>query len=118
MAISFIVPIIMLRFHIDIRHLNFVNTFRSLAFISAFYWSSMKFITNMEQEIVPHWRRGDKTTVRAIAQISRVTLSIFVVLAILPTLGFSGSSLLAFGGAGGIAVGFAAKDTLANFWVG
>ncbi|OGT50374.1 MAG: hypothetical protein A3E82_05010 [Gammaproteobacteria bacterium RIFCSPHIGHO2_12_FULL_38_11] len=115
LAISFIVPIVMLRFHIDIRHVNFVNTLRSLFFITAFYWSLLKFIRNMEQEISPHWRRGDKTTVRAIAQLSRVILTVFVVLAILPILGFSGSSLLAFSGAGGIAVALAAKDTCANF---
>ena len=115
MAISFIVPIVMLRFDIDIRHLNFVNTLRSLFFISAFYWTLLKFITMMEQEIVPHWHRGDKTTVRAIAQISRVVLTIFFVLAILPILGFSGSSLLALSGAGGFGIAYAAKDSLANF---
>lgn len=115
LAISFIIPIIMLRFHIDLRHVDFVNTLRSLFFIAAFYWSLMTFITMMEQEIVPHWHRGDKTTVRAIAQLSRVVLSIFVVLAILPTLGFSGSSLLALSGAGGFGIAYAARDSFANF---
>jgi MscS family membrane protein len=36
----------------------------------------------------------------------------------LQTLGFSISGVLAFGGVGGIAVGFAAKDLLANFFGG
>jgi len=40
------------------------------------------------------------------------------VLTALQTLGFSISGVLAFGGVGGIAVGFAAKDLLANFFGG
>ena len=36
----------------------------------------------------------------------------------LQSLGFSVSGVLAFGGIGGIAVGFAAKDLLANFFGG
>jgi MscS family membrane protein len=39
-------------------------------------------------------------------------------LVILQTLGYSISGVLAFGGIGGIAVGFAAKDLLANFFGG
>ena len=37
---------------------------------------------------------------------------------VLQTLGFSVSGVLAFGGIGGLAVGFAAKDLLANFFGG
>jgi MscS family membrane protein len=40
------------------------------------------------------------------------------VLAVMQTMGFSISGLLAFGGMGGIAVGFASKDLLANFFGG
>ena len=36
----------------------------------------------------------------------------------LQTLGYSISGLLALGGVGGIAIGFAAKDLLANFFGG
>ena len=117
MAISFIIPIVMLRFKIDISHLGFVNTLRSLCFIGAFYWSFLKFITKMEQEIVPRSGRipvRDKTTLRALAQLSRIILTILVLLAVLPMLGFSTGSLLAFGGVGGLGVAFAAKETLSN----
>src|SRR3990167_1551005 len=117
MAISFIIPIVMLRFKIDISHLNFVNTLRSLCFVGAFYWSFLTFITKMEQEIVPRSGRipvRDKTTLRALAQLSRIILTIVVLLAVLPMLGFSTGSLLAFGGVGGLGVAFAAKETLSN----
>jgi MscS family membrane protein len=57
-------------------------------------------------------------TVHAIAKLARVALWIIVALTVLQALGVSVSGLLAFGGIGGIAVGFAAKDLLANFFGG
>src|SRR3990167_769976 len=117
-AISFIIPIIMLSFNIDISHIKAINAIRSLLFIGAFYWSLLNFITKIEFDVAPHLKRlaiRDKTTVRAFALLSRVILTILVVLTVLPMMGFETSSLLAFGSVGGIAVGFAAKDTLANF---
>jgi MscS family membrane protein len=118
LALSFVFPIVMERFHIDTTHLHGVNMLRSLFFIGAFYWSILSFISKMEFEIAPKLRGSfvrDKTTVRALALLTRVVLTILVILAVLPKLGFETSSLLAFGSVGGIAVGFAAKDTLANF---
>ncbi len=120
-SLSFIIPNLMLHFHIDIRNADIIDEIRSLMFIAALYWSFMKFIKKMEEEIVPRSSRikvRDKTTVRVVAQLSRIGLTVIVVLAILPKLGFETSSLLAFGGAGGIGVAFAAKDLLSNFFGG
>ncbi len=60
----------------------------------------------------------DKATVRSTARLLRVALWTVAVLMVLQTLGVSVSGLLAFGGIGGIAVGFAAKDLLSNFFGG
>lgn len=60
----------------------------------------------------------DYTTVNAISKLSRAVVIITAALTVLQTLGFSISGVLAFGGVGGIAVGFAAKDLLANFFGG
>jgi MscS family membrane protein len=60
----------------------------------------------------------DYTTVNAISKLSRVVVIITAVLIALQSLGYSISGVLAFGGVGGIAVGFAAKDLLANFFGG
>ena len=60
----------------------------------------------------------DLTTVEAIGRLIRITVLITSGLIILQTLGFSVSGVLAFGGLGGIAVGFAAKDLLSNFFGG
>lgn len=117
-AISFIIPIVMLRFDIDLSHIKAVNTIRSLFFIGAFYWSILKFITKMEEEIAPRSGRipvRDKTTLRALTQLSRIIVTIVMILVTLPLLGFKTGSLLAFGGVGGLGVAFAAKETLSNF---
>lgn len=60
----------------------------------------------------------DQATIRAMAKLARIALWIVAGLMILQTIGVSISGLLAFGGIGGIAVGFAAKDLLANFFGG
>jgi len=60
----------------------------------------------------------DATTAGAIGKLLRASIIITASLVILQNLGFSISGVLAFGGVGGIAVGFAAKDLLANFFGG
>ncbi|MGD9602668.1 MAG: mechanosensitive ion channel family protein [Gammaproteobacteria bacterium] len=60
----------------------------------------------------------DATTVDAVAKLGTMTAFIVIALVIMQTLGFSVSGVLAAGGIGGIAIGFAAKDLLANFFGG
>jgi MscS family membrane protein len=60
----------------------------------------------------------DETTVLALGKLVRITIIIICVLIVLQTMGYSISGVLAFGGVGGIAVGFAAKDLLSNFFGG
>lgn len=67
-------------------------------------------------------KNGDKNfdehTVEAISKLIRISIFITAALVMLQTLGFSVSGVLAFGGIGGIAIGFAAKDLLSNFFGG
>lgn len=85
-------------------------------------WFLHRLIHGAEQELLceKHGARqsADKATVRAVAKLLRVVLWVIAGLMILQSLGVSISGLLAFGGIGGIAVGFAAKDLLANFFGG
>ena len=85
-------------------------------------WFVLRLIRGAEREVLDESRgrteSTDKATVRATAKLLRVVLWIVAGLLILQTLGVSISGLLAFGGIGGIAVGFAAKDILANFFGG
>lgn len=60
----------------------------------------------------------DTTTVRAMGKLLRASIIISTVLIAMQMFGFSISGVLAFGGIGGLAVGFAAKDLLSNFFGG
>ncbi len=60
----------------------------------------------------------DPTTVHAIGKLVRIAVVITAMLIALQTMGYSVSGVLAFGGIGGLALGFAAKDLLANFFGG
>jgi MscS family membrane protein len=60
----------------------------------------------------------DETTVSAIGKLLRASIIITAILIAMQVFGYSISGLLAFGGIGGLAVGFAAKDLLANFFGG
>ena len=85
-------------------------------------WTIIRLITYVEINIINQQKiKGktvDKTTADAISQLLRVSVIITSTLVGLQTLGFNISAVLAFGGIGGIAVGFAAKDLLANFFGG
>lgn len=65
-----------------------------------------------------HRDAWDKTTVEAMGKLVKASIIITAVLSLMQHFGFSISGLLAFGGVGGIAIGFAAKGLLSNFFGG
>ena len=75
-------------------------------------------ISKAEKSILMHSDTSDETTIHALAKLGYMIVGIAGVLTLLQTLGLSISGLMAFGGMGGIAVGFAAQDLLANFFGG
>ena len=75
-------------------------------------------INKAEQNILIDSEVSDQTTIHALAKLGYLVVSIAGGLTLLQTLGLSISGLMAFGGMGGIAVGFAAKDLLSNFFGG
>ena len=100
---------------------QFVDPLFDLSLIVLIAWFSNNFIREAENNLLtPGYTREpmDETTVTAIGRLLRVSVNITTVLIILQTFGYSISGVLAFGGIGGIAVGFAAKDLLANFFGG
>ena len=60
----------------------------------------------------------DATTITALAKLLRLSVVISAALIALPTLGIEITALLAAGGVGGLAIGFAAQDLLSNFFGG
>ncbi len=93
---------------------------RSALVIATLTWALIRFVDRVQRRMIhdPKIDDLDLTTVEAIGRLIRITVLITSGLIILQTLGFSVSGVLAFGGLGGIAVGFAAKDLLSNFFGG
>ncbi|MFT5133071.1 MAG: MscS family membrane protein [Gammaproteobacteria bacterium] len=99
-----------------------VEPIREVGVIVALGWFLVRFIRIAEHNIVKRRMEAgepfDRTTADAVAKLLRISVVITAGLVILQTLGYSISGVLAFGGIGGIAVGYAAKDLLANFFGG
>ena len=99
-----------------------VEPMRDVTIVGLIAWFLVRFIRTVEENIIEEKREQeenfDRATYDAIAKLLRLSVVITSVLVALQTLGYSIAGVLAFGGIGGIAVGFAAKDLLANFFGG
>lgn len=106
----------------DATIFEMVPVARTIGVIICLTWFLLRFIRNVQDAvIVQRSARGesvDRTTVDAIGKLLRLSVLITAILVGLQSLGFSIAGVLAFGGIGGIAVGFAARDLLANFFGG
>lgn len=99
-----------------------VGPIRDVGTIALLAWFLIRFIRRAEDNLLAHSQREgkpvDRTTIDAVSKLLRISVIITATLVVLQTLGYSISGVLAFGGIGGIAVGFAAKDLLANLFGG
>jgi MscS family membrane protein len=92
-----------------------------IGFVWVLVWALLRLIKEGEGILTSPVKMAapmDYTTVNAVSKLSRAVVIITAVLIAMQSLGYSISGVLAFGGVGGIAVGFAAKDLLANFFGG
>ncbi len=108
--------------HLGTPVFDFVVPTRDALIIVALAWFLLRLISQASRNILARRETVenaiDRTTVDALSKLGRFVVIVVAVLVTLQTLGFSVSGVLAFGGIGGIAVGFAAKDMLANFFGG
>lgn len=98
-----------------------LESVQSVLLIGLLAWFLLRLASRVEERLVDSrylQKPMDQTTVSAIGKLLRISVVITCGLVILQTLGYSIGGVLAFGGIGGIAVGFAAKDLLANFFGG
>ncbi len=102
-----------------------VHDIISLSLIVAVAWVLVRLTRNVQVNIVEMSRadkdeedRWDPHTIDAIGRLVRLSVTITASLIALQHIGVNISAVLAFGGIGGIAIGFAAKDLLANFFGG
>ncbi len=120
--LSLFIWILGLAFALQVMEVAAAEVVREVGLMVTITWFLIRFISFMERNILQEQELAgtpvDKTTAAAISQLLRVSVLITATLVILQTLGVNISAILAFGGIGGIAVGFAAKDLLANFFGG
>lgn len=106
----------------DAAIFSIIDPVRDIGVISALAWFLVRFTKRAGENIVEKNLQEDptydRTTADAISKLLVISVIITSSLVILQTLGYSISGVLAFGGIGGIAVGFAARDLLANFFGG
>ncbi|MFT5504050.1 MAG: MscS family membrane protein [Gammaproteobacteria bacterium] len=97
---------------------NYSDSIREVGILTCISWFILALIRGAEAELTRNSEQLDQHTAEAMGKLIRLTVIITSALVILQTLGFSISGVLAMGGVGGIAIGFAAKDLLANFFGG
>lgn len=98
--------------------LELVEPIRDTAFVLLFVWFAIAFIREIEQKYLrprPEQQSIDRTMVKAIGQLCRIGVFAISGLILMQMLGIPVSGIVAIGGLSGVALGFAAKDLLANF---
>lgn len=82
----------------------------------------VKIITEVKKHYILQKEKSNKTpdftTIYAIEKISKSTIFIIWTILVLGKMGFNLNALVAFGGAGGVAIGFAGKDLMTNIFGG
>ena len=106
----------------DPHYLRYVNVVRDIAILAAITWFLHLFVDQVRRTyIATKQKKGldvDVAMVESMARLIKLAIVIIAVLALLQYLGISIAGVLTFGGVGGIAIGFAAKDLLSNFFGG
>lgn len=101
---------------------DLIGVAREVGIIAVVAWFLVRLIRRVEVNIISYreavGEKVDHTTVDAVAKLLRISVLITAGLVTMETLGVNISAVLAFGGIGGIAIGFAARDLLANFFGG
>lgn len=101
---------------------NAIGPIRDVGVIACVTWFLIRLVQRIERNIIDKRSAEDmgvdQSTVDAIGKLVRLSFIITATLVMLQTLGYSISGVLAFGGIGGVVIGFAAKDLLANFFGG
>lgn len=99
-----------------------VDTVRDVGIIGMITWFGLRFVRLYEVRYVEVREAAgesvDRTFVAAISKLFRASIIITTALVVLQSMGINIAGLLAFGGVGGIAVGLAARDMMANFFGG
>ncbi|MPQ76084.1 mechanosensitive ion channel family protein [Hydrogenovibrio sp. JE_KL2] len=108
---------ILVTFKVFTDFVPYINGFKSSLALIAVAWFSIRWVQRIESYL-KHLERSnnkwDPVTLEALAKIFKLTVFIVTGIVVLSAFGVNLTGLIAFGGIGGVAVGFAAKDLVSN----
>ncbi|BBN59705.1 mechanosensitive ion channel family protein [Hydrogenovibrio marinus] len=108
---------ILVTFKVFTDFVPYINGFKSSLALIAVAWFSIRWVQRIESYLKRLERsnsKWDPVTLEALAKIFKLTVFIITGIFVLSGLGVNLTGLIAFGGIGGVAVGFAAKDLVSN----
>lgn len=108
--------------HYDDEIFEYIAPVRTVGVVICTAWFFIRLIRNFSKNVIRINEKAgqevDLTTVDALSKLAKLVVVIISVLVMMESLGFSITGLITAGGIGGLALGFAAKDLLANFFGG
>jgi MscS family membrane protein len=120
LVILFVLPKLFVPIGFAPDFLKYMGVLRHLVSAVLVFWFLMRLVKGIERSFHDRIQSGvgkvkDRTQVSAFAQIIRVVVIVLFLLVMMPIFGIPTAALLTFGGASTVVIGFAVKDTLANF---
>ena len=102
----------------EILTLGKIVDYIDIAPIFILTWGVLRVISSIETFMLEKEGNVDKDSVRLFTRLIKIVFVFAIILGVAQYFGYSVSSILTLGGVGGIVVGFAAKDMLANVFGG
>ena len=102
----------------EIPPLSQIVSYIVIAPVFILTWGILRLISNTETYMLEQEGSVDKDSVRLFTRLIKILFVFAIILGVAQFYGYAVSSILTLGGVGGIVVGFAAKDMLANIFGG
>ncbi|MDP6973542.1 MAG: mechanosensitive ion channel family protein [Gammaproteobacteria bacterium] len=108
----------MMQFRADFPALGKIIGYVDITPIFILAWGILRLISGIEKFMLEKEGNVDKDSIRLFTRLIKIVFVFAIILGVAQYFGYSVSSILTLGGVGGIVVGFAAKDMLANVFGG
>ena len=102
----------------EIQSLNDIVGYIAIAPVFILTWGILRLISSVESFLLEGEGSVDKDSIRLFTRLVKILFVFAIILGVAQFYGYAVSSILTLGGVGGIVVGFAAKDMLANVFGG